>query len=239
MLFSKFFKQSVDPGTNSLALQRTEWQDKKFDCITIYDRDFHKFETSRNSANCRKKNFFGLSEEYEMTEYMGGKIEELILRLKGKEFICIGRSDGHHETVGSWFGYEHGSGLPDRKGKKWWIYQKCTKSDYDIAWWKIEQLLQDPDCPRLTDGTGGASPKIHNRTKCEELRIKRFEEYYRILPIDPNATSEDIKKTYRYLVKRFHPDSSEIDKETASEMLKRINEAYEVLSNLSNKSSQD
>lgn len=230
MFFSKFFKQSGNPDASSLPVPRTKWQDEKLDCITPYDRDFHKFATSRDSANCRKKNFFGLSEEYEMTEYMGGKIEELILRLKGKEFICIGRSDGHHETVGSWFGYEHGSGLPDRNGKKWWIYQKCTKSDYDIAWWKVVRLQKRHDS-LIFDNEGSTD---HSTSKFQSQTLNSASsqngEYYRILAVSYSATIEEIKQTYRFLVRRFHPDGVCDQKESATEILKKINEAYEILS---------
>lgn len=53
-------------------------------------------------------------------------------------------------------------------------------------------------------------------------------DYYEVLGIDKNASSDDIKKSYRKLAKKYHPD---INKEAgAEEKFKEINEAYEVLS---------
>ena len=51
--------------------------------------------------------------------------------------------------------------------------------------------------------------------------------YYDLLSIDKNASSEDIKKAYRNLAKKWHPDLNKDPK--APEMAKKINEAKEVL----------
>lgn len=56
-----------------------------------------------------------------------------------------------------------------------------------------------------------------------------FIDYYKILEIDKNATSEDIKKAYRKLARKFHPDLNPNDKE-AHKKFQAINEANEVLS---------
>lgn len=54
-------------------------------------------------------------------------------------------------------------------------------------------------------------------------------DYYAILGVDKNASADDIKKAYRTLVKKYHPDLHPGDKE-AAEKFKEINEANEVLS---------
>lgn len=54
-------------------------------------------------------------------------------------------------------------------------------------------------------------------------------DYYETLGVDKNASQDDIKKAYRTLVKRYHPDLHPNDKE-AAEKFKEINEAHEVLS---------
>jgi curved DNA-binding protein len=57
-----------------------------------------------------------------------------------------------------------------------------------------------------------------------------FKDYYRVLGVAPTATEEDIKKAFRTLARKYHPDVAK-DKKTAEEKFKEINEANEVLSN--------
>ncbi len=55
-------------------------------------------------------------------------------------------------------------------------------------------------------------------------------DYYEVLGVPRNASSEEIKKAYKELVKKWHPDLHKEDKEEAEEKFKEIREAYEVLS---------
>jgi curved DNA-binding protein len=56
------------------------------------------------------------------------------------------------------------------------------------------------------------------------------QDYYKILGVPRNAAPEDIKKAYRGLAVKYHPDKNKGDKQ-AEEMFKKISEAYAVLSN--------
>ncbi len=59
--------------------------------------------------------------------------------------------------------------------------------------------------------------------------MENRKDYYNILGVDRNATSEDIKKAYRKLSLKYHPDKNQGNVE-AEEKFKDINEAYSVLS---------
>jgi curved DNA-binding protein len=54
-------------------------------------------------------------------------------------------------------------------------------------------------------------------------------DYYKILGVDKNASSADIKKAYRKLAMKYHPDHAKGDK-SAEEKFKKLSEAYAVLS---------
>lgn len=63
-------------------------------------------------------------------------------------------------------------------------------------------------------------------------------DYYEVLGVDKNASAEDIKKAYRQLAKKYHPDLNPGNKE-AEEKFKEVNEAYEVLSDADKKARYD
>ncbi len=66
------------------------------------------------------------------------------------------------------------------------------------------------------------------------------ENYYDILEINKNASSEIIEKAYKTLVKKYHPDLQENNlKIEYEEKIKKINEAYEILSNPEKKKKYD
>jgi len=65
-----------------------------------------------------------------------------------------------------------------------------------------------------------------------------FIDYYKALGISKTASEKDIKKAYRKLARKYHPDLNPNDKE-AEKKFKEINEANEVLSNPENRKKYD
>lgn len=63
-------------------------------------------------------------------------------------------------------------------------------------------------------------------------------DYYKILGVDKNASESEIKKAYRKLARKYHPDVNPNDKE-AERKFKEVNEANEVLSNPENRKKYD
>lgn len=55
-------------------------------------------------------------------------------------------------------------------------------------------------------------------------------DYYKILQVDKNATDDELKKAYRKLAMKWHPDKNPTNKKQAEAKFKEISEAYEVLS---------
>ena len=58
-------------------------------------------------------------------------------------------------------------------------------------------------------------------------------DYYKILGVERGADATAIKKAYRKLAQKYHPDKNPGDK-SAEEQFKRVTEAYAVLSDLKN-----
>lgn len=59
--------------------------------------------------------------------------------------------------------------------------------------------------------------------------LQNFRDYYEILGIPKEASSEEVKKNYRRLARQYHPDLNPGNK-AAEEKFKDINQAYEILS---------
>ena len=53
-------------------------------------------------------------------------------------------------------------------------------------------------------------------------------DYYKLLQVDKSATDDELKKAYRKLAIKWHPDKNPTNKKEAENKFKQISEAYEV-----------
>ena len=65
----------------------------------------------------------------------------------------------------------------------------------------------------------------------------KFQDYYKTLEVDRNATEADIKKAYRKLARKYHPDVSK--EKNAEDKFKQVGEAYEVLKDAEKRKAYD
>jgi DnaJ like chaperone protein len=63
--------------------------------------------------------------------------------------------------------------------------------------------------------------------------VPETDKFYKILEVSPTATNEEIKKAYRNMALKFHPDKvqylGEDFRKVAEEKFKLVNEAYEMI----------
>ncbi|XP_048843720.1 dnaJ homolog subfamily B member 12b [Brienomyrus brachyistius] len=87
-----------------------------------------------------------------------------------------------------------------------------------------------PDSGTAPEEKATDSGKSYTPDQLEAVkRIKQCKDYYEILGVNKDATEDDLKKAYRKLALKFHPDKNHAP--GATEAFKAIGNAYAVLSN--------
>jgi hypothetical protein len=80
-----------------------------------------------------------------------------------------------------------------------------------------------------------------NRQKSTVLppQVKLINTYYGLMGLHPSASSIAIRRSYRQLSKKYHPDTTELPANLATAKFQRLNEAYAVLSSSERRSLYD
>ncbi len=71
------------------------------------------------------------------------------------------------------------------------------------------------------------------------MKLAAKREYYETLGVDRGASKEEIKRAYRRLAKKHHPDLNKDNSKEAEEKFKEVSEAYEVLSDPQKRANYD
>ena len=139
-----------------------------------------------------------------------------------------------------------------RRGNAYVNLEDCTERDCMSAigdYEKALELLERSASSMPESGAAAADAKqkkeLQNKIHETKIQIKRLKQkdFYKILNVSRNATQNDIKKSYRKLALKFHPDrqanKSAEEKDKAEVIFKDINLAYEVLSDEEKKRKYD
>ena len=81
---------------------------------------------------------------------------------------------------------------------------------------------------------GGLQPR-----EDEINKIITATNFYDILELTNNASNEEIKKAYKKMALKYHPDRSELDEAKATDIFQKLNQAHETLSDSDNKKRYD
>lgn len=105
----------------------------------------------------------------------------------------------------------------------------ASKKDHDYEKYHSEWTSDDAEFERPKD--------VRHREFKKALQESSLPDCYTILGVPRNASQDEIKKRYRILVKKLHPDKSKDP--LAKEKMAEINRAYEILSDVELRQSYD
>lgn len=129
-----------------------------------------------------------------------------------------------------------------KRGTSYINLDDCSERDCMSAIQDFEKAIE------LLERTASAEAQMHElKTKIHETKIQmkrlKQKDFYKILNVTRNATQIEIKKSYRKMALKYHPDrqtnNKEDEKQKAEALFKDVNLAYEVLSDDAKKQKYD
>lgn len=81
--------------------------------------------------------------------------------------------------------------------------------------------------------------KLKDEYRVVSEHIALANSYYTLLGLHPSASAIEIRRAYRELSKRYHPDTTDLPPAIAKEKFQKLNEAYATLSNLERRMAYD
>ena len=82
----------------------------------------------------------------------------------------------------------------------------------------------------ITSSEWSSSPSVLVAAKKKKQQDAASEDLYKIMGVKKDATEPEIKKAFKKLAIKYHPDKNQDDPETAKEKFQKIANAYEILS---------
>jgi DnaJ family protein C protein 3 len=106
----------------------------------------------------------------------------------------------------------------------------CNRADAYILQEDYDAAMRDYN--KASENGGERNQRVQEGLhKVQRLqRMASRKDYYKILGVSRDATDREIKKAYRKLATKFHPDKYQGDKAEGEKKMAEINQAYEVLS---------
>jgi DnaJ like chaperone protein len=102
---------------------------------------------------------------------------------------------------------------------------------FNIA--KADGHISEKEIEKIKEISRNFSIGLHDFQSIKAMFIKSADSAYKILEVDKNATDAEIKKAYRTMVKKYHPDKlvnmDEAYQKGAKEKFNQVQEAYEKL----------
>ncbi|KAL3567363.1 hypothetical protein D5086_030014 [Populus alba] len=105
-----------------------------------------------------------------------------------------------------------------------------------------QTLCKDGECKWITTRTRHEQKQAVQHPKLEKTKISKVKkrkrggnsntmgvDYYKILQVDKTAKDDDLKKAYRKLAMKWHPDKNPNNKKEAEAKFKKISEAYDTI----------